>query len=125
MQVWKRRVVVLLAVGAGSAGLMMSSAGAQTSPPTSIPTFTIPDFPDFPDFTVPTFPPFPTIPTIPPPTMPPTSTPPTSTPPPTMPPITIPPDVESDFEDIISRIEEFGDDFSELVDEIRNILDSF
>ena len=136
MQVWKRRAVVLLAVGAGTAGLMMSSAGAQT-PPTTIPTFTLPTFPDFPDFpTIPTFTiPPPTMPpptsstTSPPPTMPPptatTTTPPPTMPPITIPPITLPPDTEAQIEDVIQRLEEFGETFAELIEELQGILDAF
>jgi hypothetical protein len=140
MRVWKRRVVALVAVSAGSAGLLMSSAGAQTGPPTSVPTFSIPDpgeFPEFPEF--PTFPTF-TVPTMPPPTMPPstsstTSPPPTkppstsatTSPPPTMPPTTIglPTETEEQIEDAISRIEQFGEEFSQIVEDLRAILDLF
>ena len=95
MQVWnRRRVAVLVALAAGSVGLM-TSASAQTTPPSTIPgggasteITSIPGFPDFPDF--PEFPTFPTSPTTtPPPTMPP-STSVTTTPPPTMPVSTFP-----------------------------------
>ena len=132
MQVWKRRVLVVVAGGIGSAGLLMSSAGAQTTPPTSAPTFTTPTFtiPEFPEF--PTFPPPPTMPpptsstTSPPPTMPPSSSS-TSTPPPTMPltTITIPPATEQLIESALARVEEFGDEFSGLIEEIRGLLNAF
>jgi hypothetical protein len=134
MNVWKRRLVALVAVGAGSAGLI-STAGAQTPP--SIPDFTIPSF-TLPTFTIPTTPP-PTMPpsstvtTSPPPTMPPSTTV-TTSPPPTMPPTSFPstsiPGVPSpsDFldeifeeivEDLFDRFEEGGETF----DELRAILD--
>lgn len=58
MQVWKRRVAVLAAVAAGSAGLMMSTASAQTfpfpfpssSPPPTMPPVTSPPPPTIPSF---------------------------------------------------------------------------
>jgi hypothetical protein len=58
--------------------------------------------------------------------MPPSSTS-TTSPPPTMPPttITIPSDIEEQIADAISRIEEFGEEFSQIVDELRAILDLF
>ena len=130
MQVCKRRVVALVAAGMGGAGLLMSSAGAQTTPPTSVPSipdFSIPDF-SIPDFTIPTPP---TTTTSPPPTMPPSTT--TSTsPPPTMPPtsitvpdITIPDEARELIEDVISQLEQLGDDFSQIVDDLRGLLDLF
>ena len=138
MQAWKRRVVALVAAGVGGTGLLMSSAGAQTPPPTTVPTFTIPEVPGFPDFTVPDFtvpdftvppptmPPSTTVTTSPPPTMPPSSTT-TISPPPTMPPpsVTIPADAEALVEDAISRLEGFGEEFSGIIEEIRAILDLF
>jgi hypothetical protein len=142
MQVWKRRLVALVAVGAGSVGLMTtSSAGAQTTPPTSIPDFTFPSIPDFtfPTFTVPTF-------TIPPPTMPPSTTttlgppptmPPSTTttlgPPPTMPPTTFPPptipeidDVIADFLDELEGTFEEGEaGFEQLQQILQDLRDRF
>ncbi len=115
MQVWKRRLLVLVAVSAGVAGLTTSStAGAQTSPPTSFPSFT------FPSFTLPTF-------TIPPPTMPPPTTSITS-PPPTMPPTSVPVfDREETIEGILDRLEnlieegEAGfEEFQALLEQIRS-----
>ena len=125
MQVWKRRVVALVVAGVGGAGFLMSSAGAQTTPPTSVPSipdFSIPDF-SIPHFTIPTPP---TTTTSPPPTMPPPTT--TSTsPPPTMPPtsITIPDEAQEMIEDVLSQLEQFGDDFSQIIDELRGLLDLF
>ena len=121
MQVWKRRVAFVLAVGIGALGLTLSSAGAQTPP----------DFPTFPTF--PTFPDFPTIPsTSPPPTMPPPTSPPSTSPPPTMPPITspptsAPPSTDDFIEDLLSRLEELAEDspFEELRDIVEEIIADF
>ncbi len=128
MQVWKRRVVALVAAGVGGAGLLMSTAGAQTGPPTTVPSFTIPDFPDFtiPDFTIPDFT-IPTLPstTTPPPTMPPPTTA-TTTPPPTMPPTTIGrPDIDAEIENLIDRLEQFGDVFAEIIEELQALQARF
>ena len=146
MQVWKRRLAFVLAVGTGTVGLTLSSAGAQTSPP----DFPFPTFPTFPDFPTipstsppptmppptvtttpppPTMPPtsvtFPTFPTIPPPTMPPTTSPPVTSPPPTMPPITSPPtsvpSTDDFLDDLLSRLEEFAEDSP--FEEVREIVD--
>ena len=129
MQVWKRRLVALVAIGAGSAGLM-STAGAQTPP--SIPDFTIPSF-TLPDFSIPP----PTF-TIPPPTMPPSSTV-TTSPPPTMPPVTFPstsiptlptiPDasdlLEDLFDDLLGDFEGGGEIFDDLRAMLDEIIASF
>lgn len=129
MQVWKRRIAVLVAVAAGGAGLMMSSAGAQTPPDfPEFPDFTFPDF-TIPDFSVPppTMPPPTTSTTSPPPTMPPTSSP-TTSPPPTMPPSTIPnvdDAFEEFFEDLINRLEDGSEVFEELRDLVDEIIADF
>ena len=133
MQVWKRRVAFLLAVGSGVLGLTLSSAGAQISPPEppTLPTFTVPDFPTIPSTSPPpTMPPFTFPTTTPPPTMPPpTSS--STTPPPTMPPITSPPSstpTADDFiEDLISRLQAVADDspFEEFRDIVEQIIDDF
>ncbi len=137
MQVWKRRLVGLVAAGAGTAALLIPSAGAQIPPPPTMPPFSIPDVGEFPEF--PEFPTFPSF-TVPPPTMPPPSTsttaaPPTmppqttstSSPPPTMPPttVTIPADIQQLVEDAISRVEQFGEEFSQIVEELRALLELF
>jgi hypothetical protein len=142
MQVWKRRLVFLVAVAAGSAGLMMSSASAQVPPGFELPELEFPEFPEFPGFPFPspstsppptgpppTMPP-PTSPTTspPPPTMPPpTTSPPSSSPPPTMPPTTIDvgDSVDEFVENLIDQLEQTGEDFEELVDTIQDILNSF
>ena len=136
MQIWKRRLLGLVAAGAGTAALLVPSAGAQIPPPPTMPPIDFPDFPEFPPFptfTVPSTPPPPTMPpptsstTSPPPTMPPQTT--TSlSPPPTMPPttsVTIPNETEDLIEDAISRVEQFGEEFAQLVDELRALLDLF
>jgi hypothetical protein len=100
-------MAVLLAVAAGGAGLMMSSAGAQTPP----------DFPQFPDFTFPDF-------SVPPPTMPPTSFPTITVPtPPTMPVTTVPLNDALDdfFQDLLSRVEQG----SQIYEELRDIIADF
>lgn len=147
MQVWKRRLAFVLAVGSGSLGLTLSSAGAQTSPPPTFPPFpTFPDFPTIPStsppptmppptsppsttppptmppptFTIPTFPPPPTMPpptTTPPPTMPP----PTSTPPPTMPPPTVP-NIDNVIDDFLSRLQDRLDEGSDTFEELQAIV---
>jgi hypothetical protein len=147
MQVWKRRLAFVLAVGTGTLGLTLSTAGAQTPP--DFPTFpTFPTFPDFPDFTIPppptmppstsppstsppptmpppTFPPFPTLPTLPPPpTMPPTSSPPTSSPPPTMPPTSSPPTSVPSFEDRVNEaFDALIDNFEDLDANARELIE--
>ena len=142
MQVWKRRVAFVLAVGTGTLGLTLSSAGAQTPP--DFPTFpTFPTFPDFPTIPStsppptmppstspttappPTMPPttFPTIP--PPPTMPPSTVPPTTSPPPTMPPTSSPPTsvptVDDAIRDLLERLEDLAEDSP--FEEVRQIVD--
>jgi hypothetical protein len=132
MRIWMRRMVLGVAAGAGVAALLIPSAGAQIPPPPTLPPFTTPTFPP------PTMPPFPTFPTFPtttpPPTMPPsTTTPPptmppsTTTPPPTMPPtsVTLPPGNERMIEDIIDQLEGFGSDFSDIIQDLREILNIF
>jgi hypothetical protein len=93
--------------------------------------------PDPPEFTVPTFPastsPPPTMPppttttSSPPPTMPPPTTT-TTSPPPTMPPTTSPPttappnDVADQIiQDAIDRLEEFGDQFADVIEALRDV----
>lgn len=150
MRVWKRRLAFVLAVGTGTLGLTLSTAGAQT-PPDFPPFPTFPTFPEFPTFPTtppptmppptsppptmppptmapPTFPPFPTIPTVttPPPTMPPpTTTPPPTMPPPTStPPPTMPPTSVPSFEDLVSEaFEELLDDLEGLSEEGRELLE--
>lgn len=152
MQLWKRRLAVLVAIGAGSVALVTtSSAGAQTSPPTSIPDFTfpsVPEFPTFPTFTLPTTPP-PTMPpptfTIPstlppPPTMPPpslTTLPPPPTmppttftipPPPTMPPTSFPtptvPDLDELVEEFLDQLEGIFQEGEAGFEELQQILEN-
>jgi hypothetical protein len=137
MQVWKRRVLVLVAGAVASGGLLMSTASAQVPPdfpnfPSipgfTLPTFTIPPPPTTPPSSVTTTSPPPTMPpssvttTSPPPTMPPTSFPTITVPtPPTMPPTTIEArDVLEDiFDDIIESLEGDG-----LFDDLRATLDA-
>jgi hypothetical protein len=154
MQVWKRRLTAVLAVAAGSVGLMMSGGGAGATPgdipnfPTMPPFPTMPTFPEpptMPPFTVPTvlpptiapptMPPFPTMPTFPePPTMPPITSPPStiSRPtivPPTIPPVTTPPSasgrVDSEIQSVIDDLADFGDRFQEVIDDLRAMQGSF
>jgi hypothetical protein len=132
----RRRLERALAVVIGGVaaigifGPSLSASGQIPPPPTRPPfSFTIPSF------TTPTFtiPPPPTMPppTMPPPTSPPpTMPPPTSSPPPTMPPptrpsVTLPPSAEDAIEDVIATLEEFGDRFNELIDELQDLLASF
>ena len=65
----------------------------------------------------------------PPPTMPPQTTSPTSPrptmPPPTRPPVTLPPAAEQAIENVIDTLEQFGDQFAELIDELRALADAF
>ena len=43
----------------------------------------------------------------------------------TVPDITIPDEAQELIEDVISQLEQFGDDFSQIVDDLRGLLDLF
>ena len=101
-------------------------ASGQIPPPPTMPPFTTPSIPPpptRPPFTRPTF----TVP--PPPTMPPQTTSPTSPPPtmppPTRPPVTLPPAAEQAIQNVIDTLEQFGDQFAELIDELRALAGAF
>jgi hypothetical protein len=42
-----------------------------------------------------------------------------------MPPITVPPDIEDRIAEIIADLDEFGETFQELIDDLRGLLDAF
>jgi hypothetical protein len=114
--------VVLLAAAVSGAVMLMSTSSAQIPSPPSVPNFTFPTLPS-----PPTMPPFTTRPTSPPPTMPPqTST--SLSSPPTMPPTTI--DFDDDrlddrIEGIIDQLERFGEQFADVIQELREIQNEF
>lgn len=126
MEAWKRRLTALVAA-LGAVGVLMSSAEAREprrrddlTPPTLSPGSSV-TFPTFPTTTPPpTMPPPTTATTTPPPTMPPPTSSPTTTPPPTMPPGTLPPNVNNQIEDIIDTLEQFGDEFQDIIDFLSN-----
>jgi hypothetical protein len=137
MRGWRVAIGSLLVVTGGM--LMLPSSSAQippipTLPPFTFPTFTIPPPPTLPP---PTLPPFPSStsppPTMPPPTTtpPPTMPPPTTTPPPTMPPPTSPPtsiggpNIDQLIVDIIDQLEQFGDRFQDIIDQLLDLQSQF
>jgi hypothetical protein len=118
-----RRLKGLVLVG-GLLGLLVStsSTGAQLlPPPPTRPPLNRPSLPPRPTLTI-------TVPsTTPPPTMPPPTT---TTPPPTSPPLTSPPPtsdprVDDAIDDAIRRLEEFGDLFAEIIQELQEMRDRF
>ena len=120
MRRYRRMTVPFLGAVVLGLALLMPSSDAQ--------------FPEIPDFTIPTFtvPVPPTMPPIgtttttsPPPTMPPSTSPPSTSPPPTMPPTTISSDFDAEIEDIIDQLEEFGDRFAEILEELRDLQARF
>lgn len=118
---WRLGVVLLAAVASGTF-MLIASSSAQTPPSFTIPSFTIPSLPP-----PPTMPPFTFPTTTPPPTMPPQTVT-TSSPPPTMPPTTIDFDdtrLDQRIEDIIDQLEQFGDAFNEVINELREIQNEF
>lgn len=117
------RLVVGVAAVAGTVWFLMQSSGAQIPPLPSFPSFTLPSFPSIPTTTPPPTMPPPT--TTPPPTMPPPTTA-TTTPPPTMPPTTIGrPDIDAEIENLIDRLEQFGDVFAEIIEELQALQARF
>ena len=108
----------------GIFGPSLSAGGQVPPPPTRPPDFTFPSIPPPPTrpaftFTIPSF-------TIPPPTMPPqTTSPPPTMPPPTRSPNTLPPSADQAIEDVIDQLEEFGDVFAEVIDELQALLEAF
>ena len=102
---------------------LANSGRAQLPPPPTMPPFPNPSI---------SLPPPPTMPppggsstTSPPPNMPPPSSS-TTSPPPTMPPPTIDTDpIERGIEGIIDQLEQFGDQFAEIIEELREIQERF
>ena len=131
MEPWKRRLTVL-AAALGAVWMLMSTAEARERDRDDGPTipsisFTLPSFPT--TTPPPTMPPPATSTTTPPPTMPPpnssTTTPPPTMPPTSLPPPSLPPDVEDLIEDVISELEEFGDEFQDIIDFLSNPFGGF
>ena len=122
---WTLALTIAGLVAIGVFGPSLSASGQVPPPPTmppfTSPTFTLPPPPTMPPLTRPTF----TVPT--PPTRPPTTppTPPTSVTPPTMAPVTLPPEAEQAIQDVIDTLEQFGDRFAELIDDLRALADAF
>ena len=107
----------------GIFGPSLSASGQVPPPPTRPPDFTFPSIPrppTRPPFTTPTF----TVP--PPPTMPPrTSMPPPTMPPPTRPSVTLPSAAEQAIQDVIGQLEQFGDVFADVIEELEGLLAAF
>ena len=126
---WTVAFVIAGLAAIGVLGPSVSASGQVPPPPTLPPDFTFPTFPSIPPpptmppFTRPTFPP---PPTMPPPTRPPpTSTPPPTMPPPTRPSVTLPSSAQQAIQDVIDQLEEFGDVFADVIEDLQALLDSF
>jgi hypothetical protein len=120
---WTLALTIAGLAAIGVFGPSLSASGQLPPPPTRPPDFTFPSLPPpptMPPFTRPTF----TLP--PPPTMPPVSTiPPPTMPPPSRPSVTLPPEANQAIEDVIDQLEQFGDRFQELIDELQELLAAF
>jgi hypothetical protein len=120
---WTVALTIAGLTAIGVLGPSLSASGQVPPPPTRPPDFTFPSLPPpptMPPFTRPTF----TLP--PPPTMPPpTSTPPPTMPPPTRPSATLPPEAEQAIEDVIDQLEQFGDVFADVIEDLEGLLAAF
>jgi hypothetical protein len=112
-------------------GPSLTASGQVPPPPTRPPDFTFPSLPSLPP--PPTMPPFtrptftiPPPPTMPPPTMPPQmTTPPPTMPPPTRPSVTLPSVVDQAIQDVIDQLEQFGDVFADVIEDLEGLLAAF
>jgi hypothetical protein len=126
---WRRLALVLAAGAFLVISGVMRSGEAQIPPGVSLPPgVTFPSIPSIPTTSPPpTMPPETTTSTGPPPTMPPSSTT-TSGPPPTMPPTTEPgvgDILDQEIQDVIDRLEQFGEEFAGLIETLQNLQNRF